>query len=386
MRLCAEVDLDAICHNIAQVHRKAGKAKVLAVIKANAYGHGALEVARALAEQGLVYGFAVATADEGVELRQGGIHSPILILGCTFEEQYETVLRFDLTQTVFQLTAARALSALAGEMGKTGAVHIKIDTGMGRIGLLPEAASVAIVNEICTLPHLKAEGIFTHFACADEADKCSANRQQAKFVHFLGLLDQAGIQIPFKHVCNSAAILDFDDRYFDLVRSGIMTYGIYPSDEVSHNAIVLRPAMALKSHVAFVKTIQPGDSVSYGSTYTANEQRVIATIPVGYGDGYPRSLSGKGRVLIQGSPAPIVGRVCMDQFMVDVTELGTVHQGDPVVLLGAMGENDISIEELARLSGGFTYELVCNINRRVPRIYFKNGQEAQTVNYLTETD
>lgn len=375
MRICAEIDLDAVSYNIAQVQQKAGPdVKVMAVIKANGYGHGAIPIARALSQRNHIYGFAVATAEEGAELRRSGITQPILILGHTFPEQFETVLQSHLTQTVFQLETARALSECAVHMGVCCKVHIKIDTGMGRIGLPAAQASIAEIKQIAALPGIEAEGIFTHFACADESDKTSANLQEEKFTSFLALLEQKGVFIPIRHVCNSAAILDFDDRYFDLVRSGIMTYGLYPSEEVKRNGIHLRPAMTLKSHVAFVKTIHAGDSVSYGATYTAADDRIIATVPVGYADGYPRSLSNRGRVLVNGKFAPVVGRVCMDQFMVDVTGIPGVKQGDPVILVGKMGENQISFEELAALAGGFHYEMVCNINRRVPRVYLEGGQ------------
>lgn len=385
MRVCAEINLDAVCHNVAQVQKKVGgEVKVMVVVKTNGYGHGAVPLAEALARRNHVYGFAVATAAEGVELRRHGITQPILVLGYSFEDQYHAIVEYNLTQTVFQLETARVLSDLAALKGKKAAVHIKVDTGMGRIGFRPVEQSVELVKEICSLPGLSVEGVFTHFACADEADKTSANQQEEKFVAFLKMLEQAGVQIPLQHVCNSAAIIDFDDRYFNLVRSGIMTYGLYPSEEVCKNAVALIPALALKSHVAFVKTIQAGESVSYGSDYTAEEERVIATIPVGYGDGYPRRLSGKGRVLIHGQPAPIIGRICMDQFMVDVSGIPGVRQNDPVVLVGEMGENVISVEELAELAGSFHYEFICNINQRVPRVYLEAGKEPKVVDLLEE--
>lgn len=385
MRVCAEIDLDAICYNIAQVQHKVGRdVKVLAVIKANGYGHGAVTVAQALNRRNHIYGFAVATAAEGAELRRSGIQQPILVLGYSFPEQYQVVIENGLMQTVFQFEAAAALSALAVEMNQTARVHIKLDTGMGRIGLPPTAESIAVIREIHALPGLEIDGIFTHFACADEQNKESANTQEDKYAAFITMLEQAGIHIPVKHVCNSAGIIDFNDRYWNLVRSGIMTYGLYPSEEVDKTAIRLMPAMALKSHIAFVKTIYPGDSVSYGSTYTAQTERRIATIPVGYGDGYPRQLSNKGRVLVAGESAPIVGRVCMDQFMVDVTDIPSVCQGDPVVLVGTMGNAQIQVEELAGLAGSFNYEFVCNINRRVPRVYLEQGKVIKTVDYVNE--
>lgn len=385
MRVCAEINLDAICHNISEVQRKVGSnAKVMAVIKANGYGHGAVPVAQALNRRCGIYGFAVATAAEGAALRRSGVTQPILILGYSFPEQYEDVIRYHLTQTVFELESAAALSVLAVKMDSRVKVHIKVDTGMGRIGFLPSQDSVAVIRGICALPGLEAEGIFTHFACADETDKTAAALQKKRFSSFLRALEEADVSIPIQHVCNSASIIEFDDCCYHLVRSGIMTYGLYPSQEVDQKAIHLIPALSLKSHVSFVKCVHAGDTISYGATYTAAGDRVIATIPVGYGDGYPRQLSNKGRVLIGGESAPIVGRVCMDQFMVDVTGIPAVRQGDPVVLVGSMGQEYISVEEVAELAGSFHYEFVCNINRRVPRVYLEHGAVTKITDYLED--
>lgn len=385
MRVAARVDLDAISHNISVVREKVGKeVKVMAVIKANAYGHGAVQIARSLCEDNLVYGFAVATASEGFELRNSGITAPILVLGYSFSEQYKKLVKNKITQTVFDIESARRLSDTAVALGSKAVVHIKVDTGMGRIGLSPDEKGIETVKEIASLPGLEIQGIFTHFACADEVDKTFTEIQYERYISFVKRLEEIGINIPIKHVANSASIIEFNDKNLSMVRSGIMTYGLYPSEFVNTNELELRPALSLNSHVTFVKTINKGDSVSYGATFKADSTRKIATVPVGYGDGYPRSLSNKGYVLINGKKAPIVGRVCMDQFMVDVTDIEDVHTGTLVVLIGKSGDLKISVEEIAALAGTFNYEFVCDINTRVPRVFVKNNELYDTIDYLVE--
>lgn len=381
-RVYAQIDLDAICQNIQTAMQKVGAdTKVMAIIKTDAYGHGAVPVARALKRIG-TYAFGVATAEEAVQLRQNGIDNPILVLGFVFPADFDLMLEHDIWHTVFQYDTAKAYAARAAELGKTARVHIKVDTGMGRIGLQPDTDGVETVKRIAALDDLVIDGIFTHFACADAADKTSCNRQKERFLSFLGALEKEGVHIPLRHMCNSAGIIDFDGGFLDMVRSGIMTYGLYPSEEVNKADFPLYPAMSLKSHVAFVKTVDAGFAVSYGSTYVTKGKTVIATIPVGYGDGYPRALSNRGRVLIHGQFAPIVGRVCMDQFMVDVTDIPNVRQGDEVTLIGADGENRIPVEEAADLSHRFNYEFCCDINKRVPRVYIENGAVSEIADAL----
>lgn len=374
-RVYAQIDLDAICQNIQNVMQKVGtETDVMAVVKTDAYGHGAVPVARALTKIG-THAFAVATAEEALELRAAGIHAPILILGYVFPEDFPRLLQNDITLTVFRYETAKILSACAESLGKPAKIHIKVDTGMGRIGFLPCTESLAEIEKIAVLPFIAVNGIFTHFACADEADKTSCNRQKQDFLAFVYALETRGIQIPCKHMCNSAGIIEFSDGFLNMVRSGIMTYGLYPSEEVQKASFALVPALQLKSHVTFVKTVGKGFPVSYGSTYTAKKDNtVIATVPVGYGDGYPRALSNVGRVLIRGQFAPIIGRVCMDQFMVDVTDIPQVRAGDCVTLIGTDGQNRITVEEVADLAHSFNYELCCNINKRVPRVYLQNGK------------
>lgn len=364
MRVYAEIDLDAIRHNVSAMKTIVGdKIGVLAVIKANAYGHGAVEVAHAL--QGIAAGFCVATAEEALELRAADITEPILILGYVFPDAVEKLIAADISLTVFDRESAEMISQTAARLNKTAKIHIKLDTGMGRIGFLPNDDSVAEVCRIAALPNLKLQGLFSHFARADEADKTSANRQFARYDEFAAKLKAAGVEITYHHLCNSAGITEMPMARYDLVRCGITTYGIYPSDEVDRSLVNLKPAMAVYSHIAYVKEVPAGTTVSYGSTFVAQKPMKIATIPVGYADGYPRSLSGKGYMMIRGQKAPVLGRVCMDQCMVDVTDIEGVCRGDKVTVLGEGVDADV----MQNLSGRLHYEIVCDISPRVPRIY-----------------
>lgn len=373
-RVHAVIDLDAICHNINEVKRVIGpEVKVMPVIKADGYGHGAVPIAKELNKIG-VDAFAVAILEEGITLRNHGIKQPIVILGYTSEYQYSSLIQYEIEPTVFCYEMAESLSKIASALGKDAKVHIKLDTGMNRIGFKPTKESLEIVKKISELPNIKIEGIFTHFACADEADKTSASKQKAEFDKFIGWLLEEGIDIPVKHVSNSAAIIDMDSWRMDMVRSGIITYGLYPSEEVAKNVLDLRPAMELKTHIVHVKEIEEGEGISYNHTFVTKRKTKVATIPVGYADGYPRALSSKGRVLIRGQYAPIIGRICMDQFMVDVTEIEGVSVMDDVTLIGTDGEHQIPVEEIANITGTINYEIVCDISKRVPRVYIRNGE------------
>ena len=383
-RVYAAIDLDAICHNISEIKNIVGTdTKIMPVIKADGYGHGAVPVAKALNKIG-VDGFAVAIIEEGIALRKQGITKPILILGYTSEYQYASLIQHEIEQTVFSYDMAEAISKFAVTMKKDANIHIKVDTGMNRIGFKPTEESVSQVERIQKLPNIKIQGIFTHFACADEEDKTSARHQKELFDQFVRSLEDKGIEIPVKHVSNSAAIMDLCDCRMDMVRSGIITYGLYPSEEVDKSAIDLWPALSLISHVIHVKEVEPGEGVSYGSTFVTERKTKIATIPVGYADGYPRALSSKGRVIIRGQYAPIIGRICMDQFMVDVTDIEGVCVMDQVTLVGTDGDKNISVEEAANLAGSFNYEFVCGIGKRVPRVYFQDGKAKEAVDYLED--
>ena len=381
-RTWAEIDLDHLTHNFEVIRRHVGdKVKLLGVVKADGYGHGAVEIAKRLEQLGAGY-LAVSNIDECEELRDSGVTLPILMLGFTPADQTARILQLHMTQAVQSYAIAKEFSDRAVALGGKMTVHIKLDTGMGRIGMQPTDESIEEIKKIYSLPNIEINGIFTHFACADEEDKTSCNNQKKKYLDFVGKLDKAGVEIPIKHMCNSAGIIEFDDNFLDMVRSGIMTYGLYPSEEVDRSKLELHPALELKSHIAYIKSVGPGFTVSYGSTFTSKSNMRIATVPVGYGDGYPRALSNKGKVLIHGKFANIIGRVCMDQFMVDVTDIPEAKQGDEVTLIGKDQDNVITVEDVADNAHSFNYEFCCGINRRVPRVYYKDGKYLETVDYL----
>lgn len=365
----AEVDLSAIAHNFREIRRitKPGT-KIMAVVKANAYGHGAPEVSKTVLQEGADW-LGVAILNEARELRNAGITAPVLILGYTPPEQLPGVVELGVSQTVYSWETAKILSDAAQSLHKTAKIHIKIDTGMTRLGFAPTDESADIIARIHQLPNMKIEGIWTHFAVADITDKEFSRTQFTRFAGFIENLERLGVHIPLKHACNSAGIIDLPDFHMDLVRPGISLYGLYPSDEVDKSKIQLRPAMSLKARLAYVKPVTAGATVSYGRTFTVEKDTVIATIPVGYADGYTRLLSNKAQVLIRGRRAPVAGRVCMDQFMADVGHIGGVACGDEVVLIGRQGDEEITADELAGLLGTINYEITCMIGARVPRIY-----------------
>lgn len=379
-RVEAKINLDAICNNIDEVRRNIDQhTKIMAVIKADGYGHGAVALATALKDKIDAYGIAII--EEGIELRDAGFTKPILILGFTPHQQYDKLIQYDIMQTVFNYDMAKRISDEAVIQGKQASIHIKLDTGMSRIGFKDSDESIQIIKQISELPNITIDGLFTHFACADERDKGFAKKQLSRYLAFADKLEGAGVYIPVKHVSNSASIIDLPEANMDMVRTGIITYGMYPSEEVNKKKLILQPALTLVSNVVFVKKVEKGIGISYGSTFVTNRESVIATIPVGYADGFPRQLSSKGRVLIHGKSAPIVGRVCMDQFMVDVTDIPNVKEGDTVTLIGHDGDEYISIEEVAKMAGSFNYELVCDIGKRVPRVYYKERKKVGTADY-----
>ena len=379
-RVYAQIDLDIIKENVLQMkqHIDCGT-KMLAVIKTDGYGHGSVPIARCLEHLDCMYGYAVATAEEAYILREAGIKLPILILGYTFPYSYERLIEEEIRPAVFRRDTLKELSEAAEKAGKAARVHIKVDTGMGRIGIRPDEEGLSFVKEAMETPGVEIEGIFTHFARADETDKTSALKQFEAFKSFIEKIEgELGLHIPVKHCSNSAGIVELPQANMDVVRPGIILYGLRPSEEVSQEIIPLRPVLSLHSHVVYVKDLYPGQSVSYGGTFTAEQKMRIATIPVGYGDGYPRMLSGKGYVLIHGKKTPILGRVCMDQFMVDVTDIPKVREGDAVTLIGTQGEETITAESLGELSGRFNYELVCDLGRRIPRVYIQDEKIVET--------
>ena len=368
LRTYCEIDLKAIRENYINIKKKTGdKAMTMAVIKADGYGHGAVPIAKEIEHLDYVYGYAAATVEEGMILRNNGIQKPILILGYIFPDQYEEVIQAEICPSVFTLEMAKELSAAAEKVGKDCRMHFAVDTGMSRIGYQVTEEAADEMAQIAKLPHMIVEGIFTHFAKADEYDKTFTKEQIQKFKKMIAMMEDRGVSIPVKHCSNSAGIAEIREANMDMVRAGITLYGMWPSEEVAHN-ISLHPVMSLKSHIAFVKTLEKGRKISYGGIYETPSEKRIATIPVGYADGYARGLSNKGYVLIHGKKAPICGRVCMDQFMVDVTEIPEAKEGDPVTLLGKDGSECITMEELGELSGRFNYEFACLITPRVPRI------------------
>lgn len=383
-RVWAEVDLDAIWENM--VHMKeniAENTKILAVIKTDGYGHGGVPIAKMLEQLDFMFGYAAATYEEAHVLREAGVKKPILILGYTFPYCYEELIREEIRPAVYRRDTVEELVAAAAKVGQKAKVHIKVDTGMGRIGITPDEEGLEFVRFLMGHLELEVEGIFTHFAKSDEEDKTSANHQLALFQNFIDRIQtELGLTIPVKHCSNSAAILEMPQANMDMVRAGITTYGLYPSEEVRKDIVPLRAAMSLYSHIVYCKTIHAGQSVSYGGLFTAQKDTRVATIPVGYGDGYPRSLSGKGYVLIRGKKAPILGRVCMDQFMVDISEIPGVMEGDKVTLLGVDGTERITAEELGELSGRFNYEFVCDLGKRIPRVYRQHGEITEVRDYF----
>ncbi len=382
-RLTAQIDLDAVAYNFDQMKgNMAAQTKFIAVIKANAYGHGAAAIARFLAKREDVWGFAAATTEEAVILRENKITKPIMLLGYTFPEDYPQVIAHDIRPAVFTMEMAEQLSQEAVRQKKAVKMHIAVDTGMSRIGFADVDESVEEIRKIAALPQVELEGMFTHFARADETSLDPAVTQMQRYQAFYEKVRAAGINITYRHISNSAGIMQFSEANLDLVRSGISIYGLLPSDEVRTDMVKLRPVMSLLSHVAYVKTVPEGVAVSYGGTFVTKRESVIATIPAGYADGISRGLSNKGFVCIHGKRAPIVGRVCMDQFMVDVTEIEDVKTGDPVVLVGKDGEEQITLEELGNVSGRFHYEFACCINERVPRIYYYQGKRIEDLSKL----
>ncbi len=382
-RAWAEISLDNIAHNIREIRRITGKsAEIMGVVKADAYGHGVMEVAKTLLENGASR-FAVSMLDEAIQLRRAGIEVPILILGYTDPRRANEIIQNDVTQSVFSHDLAQALSDEAVRQGKKVKIHIKIDTGMSRIGFLPGYNAVKNVVEISRLPNIIIEGLFTHFATADEKNREYTNTQFERFMSICCELQRIGIHIPVKHCANSAAIIEYPEMHLDMVRPGIILYGMYPSDDVNKAKIDLKPAMTLKANVIMVKEVEKNTSISYGRIFTTGRTSKIATIPIGYADGFNRMLSNKGKVLINGEFAPVVGRVCMDQCMVDITDIGSsVEVGDEVVLIGAQGQNNITAEDVAQTIGMINYELVCIVGKRIPRAFVKDGKISKILNYL----
>ena len=376
-----KIDLDAIDANIDAIRERVG-VDVMAVIKADAYGHGAIQVARLLQDKCSFFG--VSSILEAMELRRAGLYNPILILGHTPVRAFPTLIEAEIRPTIFHYEDALALSEAAQRLDKTAEFHLAVDTGMSRIGFQATEEDADICAKIARLPGIHAEGIFSHFATADCPDLSKSRKQAELFDRFYDMLKDRGVEIPIRHMDNSAGLMNFENHY-EMVRAGIVTYGLYPSEDVDISALNLRPAMQWLSRVTHVKTLPAGREISYGGTYVTTAETRVATVPVGYADGYRRSLSGKFYCLIRGKRAPILGRVCMDQMMVDVTDIPDVTLNDRVILVGKSGGAEISMEEIAAAADSFNYEFICGISRRVPRVYSRRGKTVHSVHYLLDT-
>lgn len=377
----AEIDLDAIKYNIKNIKELAGDKDVIAVVKADGYGHGAVDISPVLLANGASK-LAVAVLSEAIELRNNNIKEPIIILGYTPFECAEDLVKYNIEQTIYDLGYAKEVSERAVKIGKKVKVHIAIDTGMGRIGFLPNDKAVNDILEISLLKGLEIVGYFTHFATADEEDKEYANKQFTILQNFFNKLEAKNINIPFKHAANSAAIMDLPDTHLDGVRAGIVLYGYYPSSEVKKDELSLKPALTLKTNIVHVKTLEEGSFVSYGRTFKTERETIVATLPIGYADGYSRALSGKGRVIVNGKFANVIGRICMDQCMIDVTDVGEVNVGDEIILLGQDGNIKFDADDIADVMGTINYEVICMLKQRVPRVYKENGKTINIRNYI----
>ncbi|SFA91597.1 alanine racemase [Clostridium frigidicarnis] len=377
----AEIDLDAIAYNMRQVKNLVKDKEIIGVIKADAYGHGAIDVAPVLLDNGATK-LAVAVITEAIELRNSGIEAPMMILGYTPIDFAKDIIVYDIEQTVYNLEYAKELSKAAKEIGKKAKVHIALDTGMGRLGFLPNEKSFNDVMEICSLDGLIVEGIFTHFATADAENKDYTHKQFFKLKDFYNRLLLKGINIPLKHAANSGAIIDLEETYLDGVRAGIILYGYYPSNHVKKEKLSLKIPLTLKTKVAYVKKLDKDMYISYGQTFKTERESIIATLPIGYADGYSRLLSGKAKVIINGKFAKVVGSICMDQCMIDITDVGEVKVGDEVILIGEYEDLKITADDIAEMMGTINYEIICMLKQRVPRVYIENGEVTKIRNYI----
>lgn len=377
----AEIDLDAIAYNTRNIKKLIGDKDLIAVVKANCYGHGVIGIIPTLLENG-VSRFAVAMISEALEIRDNKITTPVMILGFTPLYLGEELINNNIEQTVYDLDYARELSKIALTLNKKAKIHIAIDTGMGRIGFLPNEKSIDNITEICSLEGIEVIGIFTHFSTSDEKDKEYSHEQFTKMLSVIDTLKKRGIDIPLKHVANSGAIIDLPDTYLDAVRAGIILYGYYPSDEIDKNNLALKPALTLKATITNVKTLEKDMYVSYGRTFKTSNETIVATIPVGYADGYLRKLAENGKVIIKGEFAPIIGRICMDQFMIDVTNIPDVKIGDEVILLGEKNGLKYNADDMAKKLDTINYEVTCMLKSRLPRVYIKDAHIINVKNHI----
>lgn len=377
----AEINLDNLAHNMKEIKRISKAKEIIGIVKADAYGHGALDIAPILLENGVTR-LAVAVLNEAVELRRGGIKCPIMILGYTPPNLIDLLIKYDIEQTVYSYELAKEISSKAVEENKIAKIHIAFDTGMGRIGFLSEEKDIEEIERISKLPNIKLEGIFSHFSTADEKDKSYTYDQLKKFNLFYNELQERGIKINIRHIANSAAIIDMPETHFEAVRPGIILYGYYPSEEVDKTKVDLKPVMSLKTNIVHLKKVNAGEYISYGRTFKTERESILGTLPVGYADGYTRSLGDNAKVIIKGKLIPVVGRICMDQCMIDLTDLPDVKLGDEVILIGEDNGLKMTADELASILGTINYEVLCMISRRVPRVYVKDKKVIKIRSYV----
>lgn len=377
----AEINLDNLAHNIREIKRVTKAKEIIGVVKADAYGHGALDIAPTLLENGVTR-LAVAVLNEAVELRRGGIQCPIMILGYTPPNLIDLLIKYDIEQTVYSYDLAKKISDKAVEENKIAKIHIAFDSGMGRIGFLSEEKDIDEIERISKLPNIKLEGIYSHFSTADEKDKSYTHEQFKKFNSFYNILKEKGIKISIRHIANSAAIIDMPETHFEAVRPGVILYGYYPSEEVDKTKVYLKPVMSLKTNIVHLKKVPIGEYISYGRKFRTERESIIGTLPVGYADGYTRSLGDNAKVIITGKLIPVVGRICMDQCMVDLTNVPEVNLGDEVILMGEDNGVKMTADELSSILGTINYEVLCMISRRVPRVYVKDKKVIKIRSYV----
>jgi len=377
----AEVNLDNLIYNIQQVRCKSKSKEIIGVVKADAYGHGAIEVSHILLDNGVTR-LAVAVINEAIELRNNGLKCPIMILGITPETLAENLIRYSIEPTVSSYEHAYKLSKIAQSKGKSMKIHIAIDTGMGRIGFLPNEEGIEEVYKISKLPNIEIEGLFSHFCTADEINKEYSRMQFEKYNLFYSKLVERNVKINMRNIANSAAIMELPDTHYDATRPGIILYGYYPSNEVDRNLLSIKPVLTWKANIVHIKTLEKDQYIGYGRKFKTERKSIIATLPVGYADGYTRMISGKAKVIINGKFAPVVGNICMDQCMIDITDIGDVKVGDEVILLGSDGNIKFDAEDIASMIGTISYEIICMISKRVPRVYTKNGKIIKIRNYV----
>ena len=380
-RTWAEIDLDAVAHNLKGIRKLVGeKTKIMCVVKADAYGHGFFETSKTMVENG-ADALGVATFEEGRQLRLAGFLEPILVLGNVNTALAQELIKYDISAAITDEMLARAMSDAAVLQNKQAKFHIKIDTGMSRIGFSPDEESVKKIVEICKLPNILAEGIFTHFSCADDKDRAMTDSQFEKFMYMVNALEKENIHFTYKHVCNSAGVIGFPEYYLDMVRPGIILYGLYTEPELN-NALDLIPVMTVKARITRIEEKDTDTPVGYGATYRTSKKTKIATIPIGYADGYIRCLSGNALMSVGGIKVPVVGRICMDQCMIDVSAVNNINVGDEVIVFGNGGDNSVTLEDLAKNAGTIPHEMLTLTGKRTPKIFIKNGNIIDVLTYM----